>query len=100
MTKKLFKSLDNIEIKWIRIGNGEQIPVKGKGTITIPSHAGMKTFSDVLYVPDITKNLLSIGQLLEKEFKIIFEDEFCIIKDPKGLEIFKVKMKSKKFSID
>ena len=87
--KKLFKKLDsNTGVKWVKIGNGKQIKVKGKGTISLASHAGIKTFCDVLYVPEITKNLLSIAQLLEKDFKVIFEDECCIIKDQKGLEMF------------
>ncbi|BAT73486.1 hypothetical protein VIGAN_01097500 [Vigna angularis var. angularis] len=53
-----------------------------------------------LYVPKINQNLLSVGQLLEKGFKVIFEDKVCTIKDPTGLEMFKVKMRSKSFSFN
>ncbi|GAU16908.1 hypothetical protein TSUD_36660 [Trifolium subterraneum] len=88
------------EVKWVRIGNGEHIPVKGKGTIAITSYTGTKNLTDVLYVPEINQNLLSVGKLLEKGFKVIFEDKNCIIKDPIGQEMFKVKMKSKSFSFD
>ncbi|RDX63956.1 hypothetical protein CR513_57549, partial [Mucuna pruriens] len=98
--RELFKCLDNTEVKWVRIRNGEQIPVKGKGSIAITRHNGTKTLFDVLYVPEINQNLLSVGQLLEKGFKVIFEDKSCIIKSPTGLEIFKVKMKSKSLSFD
>jgi hypothetical protein len=98
--KALFKHLEGTEVKWVRIGNGEHISVKGKGTIAITSYTGTKTLTDVLYVPEINQNLLSVGQLLEKGFKVIFEDKNCIIKDPAGQEMFKVKMKSKSFSFD
>ncbi|RDX60832.1 Copia protein, partial [Mucuna pruriens] len=98
--RELFKCLNNTEVKWVRIGNGEQIPVKGKGSIAITSHIGTKTLSDVLCVPKINQNFLSVGQLLEKGFKVIFEDKSCKIKDPTGLEMFKVKMKSKSFLFD
>ncbi|RDX79370.1 hypothetical protein CR513_40214, partial [Mucuna pruriens] len=98
--RELFKCLDNTEVKQVRIENGEQIPVKGKGSIAITSHIGTKTLFNVLYVLEINQNLLSVGQLLEKGFKVIFEDKSCIIKGPTGLEMFKVKMKSKSFSFD
>lgn len=38
--KELFKHLDNTEVKWVRIGNSEQIKVKGKGTISLTIHLG------------------------------------------------------------
>lgn len=50
--KKLFKELKSTEIKRVRIGNSEYIPVKGKGTVAITSCTGTKTLADVLYVHD------------------------------------------------
>jgi len=41
--------------------------------------------------------LLNVRQLLEKRFKAIFKDKSCIIKDQTGIEILKVKMRSKSF---
>ena len=34
---------------------------------------------DVLYVPDLSTNLISIGKLNKKGFKIVFEDDKCRI---------------------
>jgi len=97
--REFFMCLDDIEVKLVKIGNDEQIPLKGKGSVDIiTSYTSTKTLSDILYVFEINQNLLSVGQLLEKGFKVIFEDKSCIIKDPKGLEMFKVKMRSKSFS--
>ena len=60
----------------------------------------MKYISDVLYVPDIDQNLLSVGQLMKKGFKVIFEDKWCLIKDNIGNNVFKVKMKAKGFTLN
>ncbi|RDX58805.1 hypothetical protein CR513_61959, partial [Mucuna pruriens] len=98
--KELFKQLESTKIKWVKIGNGEQIPIKGKGTIAITSYSGTKILIDILYVPRIDQNLFSVGQLLKKGFKVIFENKRCIIKDLTSQEMFKVKMKSKSFSFD
>jgi len=37
------------------------LSAKGKGTIVISTSSGIKTILDVLYVPDIDQNLLSVG---------------------------------------
>ena len=61
---------------------------------------GLKLISDVLYVPEINQNLLSVTQLLEKGYKVLFEDKNCVIKDTKVIEVFKVQMKDKNFALD
>ena len=57
--KELFEELKSTESKKVRIGNGEYIAIKGKGTIAIASCLGTKLITDVHYVPDIEQNLLS-----------------------------------------
>ncbi|RVW68430.1 hypothetical protein CK203_058354 [Vitis vinifera] len=96
----LFRELDRTTISKVRIGNGEYIPVKGKGTVAIESQIGLKLIYDVLFVLDIDQNLLSVGQLIEKEFKVYFEDRNCIIKDAEGKEMFNIKMKGKSFALN
>ena len=59
--RTLFKDLQSTEITKVRIGNGDYISAKGKGTISITTNSGTKSISDVLYVPDIDQNLLSVG---------------------------------------
>lgn len=88
----LFINLDKSLKSRVRIGNGEYLEVKGKGTVAMESCAGTKLISDVMYVPKIDQNLLSVGQLVEKGFKVIFEEEKCLIFDSNGQELFKIKM--------
>ncbi|WKA09042.1 hypothetical protein VitviT2T_026720 [Vitis vinifera] len=96
----LFKELDKTVTSKVRIGNGAYLAVKGKGTVAIEGHTGLKLISNVLYVPEINQNLLSVGQLLEKGYKVLFEDNQCMIADAQGREVFIVQMKGKGFALD
>nr|KYP41593.1 Putative transposon Ty5-1 protein YCL075W family [Cajanus cajan] len=96
----LFKELDKTIVSKVKIGNGDFISVKGKGTVTIESLTGLKHISYVLYVPDIDQNLLSVAQLVEKGFKVIFEDKWCLIKDAEGRDVLKVKMRAKSYALN
>lgn len=73
---------------------------KGKGTVAIPGRLGVKVMHDVLYVLSLNRNLLSVGQLLEKGYKVSFEDRCCVIKGPLGEDPFKIKVVNKSFSLD
>ena len=59
-----------------------------------------EVITDVLYVPNIDQNLLSVDQLIEKGFKVIFEDKWCLIKYVEGRDVFKLKMKAKSFALN
>lgn len=51
--RELFKKLDTSIITKVKIGNGERIAARGKGTESIESLSGQKLISEVLFVPDI-----------------------------------------------
>ena len=59
------------------------------GTVAISSCSGTKLISDVLYVPEIDQN-----------YKVVFEDKSCLIKDVVGQDIFRVKMRGKSFTLN
>nr|GMD23806.1 uncharacterized protein LOC107261010 [Ipomoea batatas] len=48
----------------------------------------------------MSQNLLSVGQLLEKGYSVIFKNNMCFITDSCGAELFSVKMKDKSFCLD
>ncbi|WVZ10601.1 hypothetical protein V8G54_015131 [Vigna mungo] len=100
LDRELFKELDKTALSKVRVGNGAYIAVKGKGTVAIEGQTGSKLISDVLYIPKINQNLLSVPQLLEKGYNVLFEDKNCMIKDSAGKEVFKVRMKGKSFALD
>ncbi|KAL4318060.1 hypothetical protein GQ457_18G019390 [Hibiscus cannabinus] len=98
--KELFRELKPTHITKVRIGNGEYISVKGKGTVAVTSCSGTKLIHDVLFVPEIQQNLLSVGQLIEKGFKVVFKDKYCHIRDAANQDIFKVTMEGKSFILN
>ena len=48
-----FLKIDRTTVSKVRIGNGQLIDVKGKGTVKIMSPKGAKLINDVLYVPEL-----------------------------------------------
>ena len=84
----------------VRIGNGHYIAMEGNGTVAISSCSGTKLIFDVLYVPQIDQKFLSVGQLIEKDYKVVFEENSCLIKDVVDQDIFRVKMRGKNFALN
>ncbi|OMO51785.1 Integrase, catalytic core [Corchorus capsularis] len=92
----------NVDLSYnskVRIGNGEYLEVKGKGDIVVSTPKGNKVISDVLYVLEIDVNLISVGQLLERGYKVVFSDNACTISDSTGVELMNVKMRNRSFSL-
>jgi len=59
-----------------------KIYVKGKGRVSIrPRNGEQKFFPDVYFSPGLKCNLLSVGQLIDKGYNVIFKDDVCTIKD-------------------
>ncbi|XP_060200187.1 uncharacterized protein LOC132628423 [Lycium barbarum] len=98
--RNILKEFMSIKNKKVRIENGDYIPTKGKGTIAIKIGSGTKIISDVLYVPDINQNLLSVNQLVEKGFKLLFDNKYSRIFDATKQEILRVKMRSQNVSFN
>lgn len=68
--KELFKDLDKSFKSMVKIGYGEYLEVTGKDMVSIESRAWAKLITKMLLVPKIDQNLLSVGQLVEKGFKV------------------------------
>ena len=83
----LFTSLGKSNINKVKVANGDYVEVKGKGDIVVETPSGTKFISDVLLVPEIRQNLLSVGQMPENHYALHFKDKSCIIYDPPGNEL-------------
>ncbi|KAH9681306.1 hypothetical protein KPL71_026926 [Citrus sinensis] len=80
--RDIFISLDQSFNSQVKLGDGKMQKAVGKGIIAVHTKGGnKKLISDVLYVPNLTQNLLSVGQLIQKGFPIYFDDEKCKIID-------------------
>ena len=53
----------------MKLGNVSKVKVNGK----------TRTIHDVYYVTGLMFNLLSVGRLLEKEYRVFFKNKVCTI---------------------
>ena len=68
--------------KKVTCANDQSHFIKGVGSISICAVDGTEfTLSNILYVPGITKNLLSISAFSKCGYHIIFDDNRCIVRD-------------------
>ena len=64
--KSLLSNLDSFVVTDINLGDEFLVPVKGKGIVLVLTmHSENKFIHDVLFVPHLNVNLISIGQLLQ-----------------------------------
>ncbi|CAN0831018.1 hypothetical protein LINGRAHAP2_LOCUS1598 [Linum grandiflorum] len=75
-----FTEMDDTYRSHVKIGDGKRLEVEGKGTILVKGKEGNKTLiQEVLYVPELAQNLLSVGQLMMKNYKLLFDNGECEI---------------------
>lgn len=83
--KTMFKEIDESCKGEVRTGDNKLLQVHGKGIIGIKTNQGsIKLLNDVQYVPNLSCNLLSVGQLLENGYYVLFDDFCCSIHDKKS----------------
>jgi hypothetical protein len=64
--------------KSINIANGDRLVCQGQGNVKVIIDGNtQKTNTDVMHVPDISVNLLSVSKLAEKGFILIFDKHEC-----------------------
>ncbi|XP_012453617.1 uncharacterized protein LOC105775675 [Gossypium raimondii] len=97
---KIFKSIDRSFKTRVNVGNGHFIKAEGKGDVLINTLTGNKVVSNVLYVPEIDRNLLSIAQLLENGYLVVFKGKECLIGDPNISNLMSVTMANRSFVVD
>ncbi|KAK2983132.1 hypothetical protein RJ640_022604 [Escallonia rubra] len=96
--KSLFKELDETQKLKVKLGNGKEIQIEGKGTVgSETSHSNVKLLHDVQFVPNLRYNLLSVGQLMADGYSVLFNDGACVIKDKQsGCRMINISMTQNK----
>lgn len=56
----------------IKMGNGEVVSSKGVGTIAVQTKKGMRYIDNILLVPGLSSNLLSVGQMVQNGYSLFF----------------------------
>ncbi|CAL8169979.1 unnamed protein product [Prunus armeniaca] len=75
---------------------GNLVDVAGIGSLMIDTNSGRKCIKEVMFLPGLKENLLSVGQMDEHGYYLLFGGRECCIFDGPSLDclIIKVKMKN------
>lgn len=68
----MFSSLDTTFTHNVKLGNNQKLIVSGKCVVKIILEGISYVVNDVYYVPELKKNLLSVGKLQEKGLDVLF----------------------------
>ncbi|XP_074346360.1 uncharacterized protein LOC141685138 [Apium graveolens] len=93
----IFMSIDISVQPKLKLGNGDIVQAKGKGQVAINTTKGTKIIANVLYIPELDQNLLSVAQMIRNGYGVSFKDTYCLITDVRGVEIAKLKMTGNSF---
>jgi hypothetical protein len=70
-----FSDLDTGIVGTVRFGDGSVIRIEGRGTILFSCKNGEhRSLGNVYFIPRLTTNIISVGQLDEVGFKVIIEE--------------------------
>ncbi|KAG7561531.1 Zinc finger CCHC-type superfamily [Arabidopsis thaliana x Arabidopsis arenosa] len=72
-----FTNLDEKLMHTVRLGNDSRLRVQGHGSVKVILKGRSHIIPDVYYVPELTTNLLSLGQLQERKLAILIKDGSC-----------------------
>lgn len=79
--RSLFKELDESHKMKIRLGDDKQMQVEGEAINN--GHGKGKLLYNVFFIPSLSQNLLSVGQLMASGYCILFEGASWVVRDKK-----------------
>ena len=82
--RSLFKVFESKKGGNITFGDGSKSQVKGKGIISL---LGLLDIANVLYVESLRVNLLSISQICDQDFMVLFSKGKCLVMDESGKKL-------------
>ncbi|KAB2626287.1 retrovirus-related Pol polyprotein from transposon TNT 1-94 [Pyrus ussuriensis x Pyrus communis] len=80
----------------VQMPTGELMNVAGFGTLVIDTSKGRKYVKEVMYLPGLKENLLSVGQMDEHGYYLLFGGKMCSIFDGPSLDCLVLKVEMKK----
>ena len=82
--QSLFKVFESKKGGNITFGDGSKSQIKGKRIISLP---GLSDIVNVLYVKGLRVNLLSINQICDQDFMVLFSKGKCLVMDESGKKL-------------
>ena len=93
--RAFFHSIDENMKSRVKFGDGSMIPYEGKGNIFVTLKTGeILIIPNVLYLPDLKTNILSLGKLDDQGCKTFLSSGFLIVHDKSGKLLTKTKKTS------
>lgn len=93
---KLLCDIDYSKTTKVKMGNGMLVDTKGKGSIAMETKNGRMFIRDVMLVPELDQNLLSVGQLIEHNYHLHFGDNTCKIFEKENSKQLMVEVEMKR----
>ena len=82
--RSLFKVFESKKGGNVTFGDGNKSQIKGKGIISLP---GLLDIENVLYVESLRVNLLSISQICDQDFMVLFSKGKCLVMNESGKKL-------------
>ena len=82
--RSLFKVFESKKCGNVTFGDRSKSQIKGKGIIFLP---GLPDISNVLYVEGLKVNLLSISQICDQDFMVLFLKGKCLVLNEFGKKL-------------
>ena len=82
--RSLFKVFESKKGGNVTFGDGSKSQIKGKGIIPLP---GLPDIANVLYMEGLKVNLLSISQICDQDFMVLFSKGKCLVMDESGKKL-------------
>ncbi|CAL2248118.1 unnamed protein product [Prunus armeniaca] len=70
----------------VKMGTGDLVQATGKGILVIETKYGPRHIKEVMLIPGLDENLLSVGQMIEHGYFLLFGDSIVEIYDDKSLK--------------
>ena len=80
--RSFFKVFESKKGGNVTFGDGSKSQIKRKGIISLP---GLPDIANVLYVKGLKVNLLSISQICDQDFMVLFSKGKCLVRDRKSV---------------
>ncbi|KAI5355061.1 hypothetical protein L3X38_007956 [Prunus dulcis] len=79
----------------VQMPTGELVGITGMGTLVLDTWSGTNHIKEVMYLPGLKENLLSVGQMDEHGYHLVFGSSMCNIFDDHSLHnlVMKVAMR-------
>ena len=90
-SRHVFSELDSGVTGTVKFGDGSVVNIEGKGTVLFALRSGEhRRLDGVYYIPRLTTNIVSLGQMDEEGLKVVIEKGILRLFDPQQQLLAKV----------